>query len=733
MTEVEVEVEGIVKYVNSKNKKYFRLKIGDGKEYRCVCDSHGGLEIEIGDIVHGMCRQEKDDRYGEQFYFLKEPIVILGEDEETISVCVGMGLKKGKLNLVKARSVMKQLMQMLGREEKVCYELDCMANLYMNKGIIRAYLNVLSLNQWKKLLKFWYQFRCQRKLLCLGLTLNEIQGAVKYYEDINYVYYKCLENIYAVASVDMEKCDRINDKLGKDVSNLVKVCGSMVRQLAVWLENSNWVAVPVKIVEAEYGDFEMYVNELKSTFNVAIEFDSIYLPYPYQVETYVAQYIATRVLSLDDELQVSEGSGTLTREQQLAVEYALQNNICCISGAAGTGKTTVIRAIVEELERHGKKYQITSFTGKAVAKLREVLGPSKTSLTPASTKAWTNKAWTTKAAFASVATMNRLMVLPMELCQFEYLIIDEASMVTTPLFYQFIQKFSQPIKIIFVGDPNQLPPIGWGTLFEQLLRVPLIPKISLKQIHRTAQSEENGILLNANRIIEMADKSRSKPSKFEFHLTNNFKHVEGKCDTIISLLQELLDDGLELGDLTILTPYNKDLTYLNQICQLRYNPATTSIKDHWENEWKVGDRVMMKKNHDEVKLMNGEVGLIKTLTSSEMTIQFKGATHKFFLAPQTTQVLTTQFLQLAYAISIHRSQGSEWPNIIIYLPTCRTGPNNFINRRLLYTAITRASKRVWCVGAMSDYVQAVATDVPERYDNLARRLVDHFTIRIEKN
>lgn len=722
------EMGGKVKYINLKNRRYGRIYVREeDKEYRILLKEE--LEFEIGDIIYGICKKK-----GDYYYFEKDPVVILGEEEETIIRCICQALKEIKCSSKNGKKIRDKLWRVFGTDERICYELDRMAGRYMtNDGreIVRNYLHVLSLGQWGKILKWWYKNRCQRRLRCLGLTDDEIQTAIKYFEDINVVYYKCLENTYAIVNLDFEKCEQIQIKLGKTASSLRKMCGLIVRTVDDWLEKKDWVCVPLEDIKKKYTEIDICRSELEEFFDVHFEYDAIYLNYPYRVEQYVATYIADRILSFDSEVTMKKDHQHLNKKQKKAVENALKNNIYCITGPAGTGKTTVIRSIVEELELSKKNYQVTSFTGKAVSKLREILKSKQP------------------------ATLNRLLVMPKDKVKFEYVIIDEASMLTTALFYEFITKFNWPLKIIFIGDPNQLPPIGWGYLYDQLLKVPLIPKTQLKQIHRTSSHETNGILINSTRIIA------PDLSSFSFIQTDNFKMIDGDLSTVITFLQNF---SFPSSSFTILTPYNTDRDRINNICQQQFNTNSQTVQDKWSKTWKLGDIVIITKNNDDSNIMNGDLGHIQTLHQSSILVQFRdGSTHSFSLSPpshkssssssssssnksssnksstnksstnksSSSENLTTQYLELAYALSIHRSQGSEWDDVIIYLP--KTSMSGFVTRSLMYTAITRASKSIFCIGPQILFNKAIQTDNPIRYENLSQRLSLLFTIPTQQN
>lgn len=378
-----------------------------------------------------------------------------------------------------------------------------------------------------------------------------------------------------------------------------------------------------------------------------------------------------------------------------------------------THNTTIIAEIVHNLTLRDEKFAIASFTGKAVARIREVI------------------------KLRSPSTLHRMIARAATIPKFAHLIIDEASMVTTELFYAFIKAFPGPYRITLVGDPNQLQPIGWGTLLEQLLKSKRVPIFRLSQNHRLEKvnGDINGIMANANGLIRAwgGDINEDEPP-FEFVTTDNFSMIDGNIEIVYDVLRALYNSGVPANEITMITPYNKEIDDLNKTAQQIFNETSKSIVDSRGKLWCIRDRVMLLENNYEINVMNAEEGMVTDISPEEIAVQFKdGATHYFKLEPSPedekkddedhpyAKELTVLMLGHCFSISIHRAQGSEWPYVIIAVPA-HTANSSFLNRNLIYTAITRAKRACWIVGDIEAFKAGAFRSAGYRCENLSERL-----------
>jgi hypothetical protein len=387
-----------------------------------------------------------------------------------------------------------------------------------------------------------------------------------------------------------------------------------------------------------------------------------------------------------------------------------------------THNTTCISQIIHNLELRGTSYVLCAFTGKAVARIREVTDKK----TPATIHRLIAKARTTDLTkYGEIKP------------QYEHVIIDEASMVEIELLYKFLQAHPTIKRLTLVGDADQLEPIGWGCVFSQIIKSETVPVYRLTTNYRvyTVNGERDGIILNANAIIH-----HDPTYPFEFSPTSNFSIVEGPIQRVYDILRGCFASGVTPSQLVVISPYNDPLTELNAEFQRIYDVGANSITDSRGTRWMIGDRVMLTQNDATTGIANGEGGSIRDVSPRAILVEF--GTHgifEFLLEPplqantsyrarensdenyENDKVLTVLKLKHAYAITVDKSQGSEWDFVIFCVLTINAG--SFLNSNRGYTAITRAKRACWLVVSEIEPFQSVIVQRPPfRCQNLDKRL-----------
>lgn len=407
-----------------------------------------------------------------------------------------------------------------------------------------------------------------------------------------------------------------------------------------------------------------------------------------------------------------------------------------------THNTTCITQIVHNLELRGVSYALCSFTGKAVARLREVTKKRNSS---------------TMHRLISRAKKNQLDLRPKQfekdlpLHEYEHIVIDEASMVTSELLYDFLREYPKTKRLTLVGDANQLPPIGWGSMFQQLMKSETVPTYRLTTNYRVyvdkSQKDRDGVILNANAII-----SHDSQYPFAFVPTKNFSVIEGPIERVYDIVSACHAGGILPDQIVVITPFTRFLDILNKTFQQIYNMGARSIIDSRGTKWMIGDRVMLTSNDEEIGVFNGESGLICDITEKAILVDFRqSGCHEFLLEPSLDRVnveqgftkgyyrrgkrmeesldgdegdadeRTVQKLLHSFALTVDKSQGSEWDFVIVYIPEFNTG--SFLNKNRIYTAITRTKRCCWCVVSDIALMEMAAVKIPPyRCENLARRL-----------
>jgi hypothetical protein len=764
--EVHVEVYGKINYINAKNKKIFKIYAETlNRTYRCYCDFN--CQIQMGDAIFGRCKYEPNTRYGEQLTFLSKPYVQIASDKESILHCFLKALNSGPNEtyrfyerLIEKNGTLEQSLKLLDRMSLHWYN-------YKDEDVYLPYLTVLSDIQIKMLLKWWYHNRVIRRLNLFGFSNKEIQD---FEISPNTLYEKIVENPYTVFEIPMARCEELLTLMGRqDILNNPdeKCCAEMVRKVYSYMKERGWSGIPTNIFLSLYPDAPKYIETLKERYGIVAEMRTVYLSYVYEIESEIIKMIQRYLSSALMKYEISPDNVSYTRDnlscdQKAAIIGALTQNICIINGSAGTGKTTIIKEIIHNLEIRGIKYKVVSFTGKAVARLKEVLNTKAPS--------------TMHRCIANVKSgKDKKMVKYATDSGFDHLIIDEVSMVTTELFYEFRKIFSFDYKITLVGDMNQLTPISWGSLFDQLVKSQCIPTYSLKQVHRTKSGAENGILINANAIITYYDDDDAPP--FDFVITKNFNMIPGDEKIIDLLVSGLKNVGIIQSQIVIICPYNTKINDLNRICQRIFNGENRHVQDAWGTIWKFKDRVMLTQNNEKINIMNREEGMIIDLTDSEIKVAFADGTSHVFktsipeppplpvqssnkrlnVLSEATQdmhrmltnanvdvkkipkkekfkkkhepILTSNMLRHAYAITVDCAQGTEWEYVIYYLPE-GSKQTSFLNRNRIYTAITRAKIAIWCVGDLLVMNTSATKHPPYRHDNLHKRIISSQTIKL---
>ena len=440
-----------------------------------------------------------------------------------------------------------------------------------------------------------------------------------------------------------------------------------------------------KVVVREYNETKLY-----------------YLPNNYYSENKSVEYVKNlaasrrnipreQLLSVLDKAIVAHGL-KLSDVQQYAVETSLTNGFIIITGGPGTGKTTTLKAVVMAHRYMGHKVLLASPTGRAAKRLAEVSG-------------------------FNASTIHRLLEYDHQTHGFKHnsankldcdvLIIDEASMIDMNLFYSLIQAVPNKASLVLVGDVDQLPSVGAGLVLNELIRSGMVPTVTLNTIFR--QAESSNIIKNAH-LINRGEMPDLTIPDGQTQTDCYFLQAEA-VDKVISLLKNVVAKSLPkkfgyypITDIQVLTPMNRGplgAVALNGILQEILNPAAPNKNElsHANRILREGDKVIQLRNNYDLDVFNGDIGTITSISTEEqeITIDF----------PQSTVVFqTADFVDLAhaYAITVHKSQGSEYPAVVMI---AHTQHYMMLQRNLIYTGLTRAKKTMVFLGSKKDISIAV--------------------------
>ena len=409
----------------------------------------------------------------------------------------------------------------------------------------------------------------------------------------------------------------------------------------------------------------------------------------------------------------------------------MQNGIFILSGGPGTGKTTTINMIIRYFEQEGMDIFLAAPTGRAAKRMTEATGfEAKTIHRLLELNGAVSE--NDKAGGAVHFEKNELNPL-----EADVIIIDEMSMVDIHLFQSLLKAVAPGTRLVMVGDRNQLPSVGPGQVLKDLMESGHITCVVLSKIFR--QAGESDIVVNAHRINEGNEIKLDNKSKDFFFLERDNVNVIYKH--LVLLITQKLPKYVHAGtyDIQVLTPMRKGalgVETLNSILQQYLNPPSPDKieLEHGDFVFRTGDKVMQIKNNYQLEwevvskygiavesgqgVFNGDVGLIKEINETAKTVVVEYDDKRCVTYP----VSGLDEIELAYAITIHKSQGSEYPAVILPL---LTGPRMLFNRNLLYTGVTRAKSCVTILGSRDIVNQMIANkNEQERYTGLRERICE---------
>lgn len=494
---------------------------------------------------------------------------------------------------------------------------------------------------------------------------------------------------------------RACELLGVDASGVEKHYMDMAIDRKLILKQSE---AEVQIYASTFYYMELNVAVMLRELNVKYDFS----------ETAVEQRI--RKIEQLSELELDE-------MQRTAVKEAVRSGLLVITGGPGTGKTTTINTIIQYFESEGMDIALAAPTGRAAKRMSETTGYEAKTI---------HRLLELSGGMDEHAGFERNEQNPLET---DVIIIDEMSMVDITLMHNLLKAVVAGTRLILVGDVNQLPSVGPGCVLKDIIDSHACNVVRLNRIFR--QASESDIILNAHKINRGEPVSLNNKSRDFFFLKRYDANVI--ISICIQLIRQKLPKYVNASpfDIQVLTPMRKGLLgveRLNTILQQYLNPpdGKKAEREHGQTIFRVGDKVMQIKNNYQAEweirsrynipiekglgVFNGDMGIVREINSFSETLTVEYEERRMVEYP----FKELDQLDLAYAITIHKSQGSEYPAVIIPL---LTGPRMLMNRNLLYTAVTRARKCVTLVGDEKAFYNMEANvNEQKRYSGLRDRL-----------
>ena len=699
----------------NENNGYTVLKCAV-KDYSDLVTVVGAMpDTHVGSVLSLEGMWKVDARYGRQFSVEKFeetlPATVYG-----IEKYLGSGLVKGV-----GPKFAKKIVETFGKETLNVIE-DTPEELLKIPGIGKVRVDRITTS---------WQEQKEIKNIMLFLQSHEVSTShatkiFKTYGSESIAIVK--ENPYRLADdiwgIGFKTADSIAQKMGIDKGKFVRLRSGIFYTLNKLAEAGHCYATREQLIskagellEVEEPELEITLDEMLRTNDVirdqAEEQEAIYLPPYYFAESGCARRLI-RLMEADAAKRedperilskVADASKiTYDETQWLAVKTAISSKVMVLTGGPGTGKTTTTLGIISAYQQAGCKIILAAPTGRAAKRMSEAAG-------------------------MEAKTIHRLLEYkPPEGYQKneehpiegDVLILDECSMIDIMLMYNLLKALPEQMSLILIGDTDQLPSVGAGNVLRDIIASQRVPVVRLTQIFRQAQGSR--IIMNAHRINrgESIDMRGGKESDFFFASKTTNQEV---VDTIVQYCKMNLPRYYHMDpftDIQVLTPMQRGecgAVHLNQVLQEAMNPSRIFLR-RGGTQYRLKDKVMQIRNDYDKEVFNGDIGTITKvdMEERELTVLFDDREVVY-------DVTELEELSLAYAVTIHKAQGSEYP--IVVMPFTMS---HFVmlQRNLLYTGVTRAKKILVLVGEKKAVYYAIKNETTAgRNTCLARRLQEN--------
>ena len=669
------------------------------------------LDANVGSVLLVEGSWKVDSRYGRQFmaesWEETMPATVYG-----IEKYLGSGLIKGV-----GPKFAQRIVRMFGTETIAVIE-DDIDRLRQVEGIGSKRISMIK-ESWQK--------QKEVKNIMLFLQSNGVSTAyaAKIYKEYgNAAIDKVKENPFRLADdiwgIGFRTADTIAAKLGFGKDSFVRLRSGILYTLSaladeghVYAERDQLADKAVELLEADIANVQMTLDNMLQAEELIFEEDAIFLP----AFNYAEKGTAHKLIQLAedvsgfDSLRPESQVDVAALEKMLGIQYdevqaqavqeAARSKVMVLTGGPGTGKTTTVQGIIAAYGQMGLRILLAAPTGRAAKRMSEATGlPAKTIHRLLECK--------------PPEGYQRNEENPLE---GDVLIVDECSMIDIILMNSLLKALPRNMRLVLVGDIDQLPSVGAGNVLRDIIDSGRFPVIRLTRIFRQAQ--QSRIITNAHRINQGEFPDISNGRNTDFFFINN-EEPEAAVQEIVALVSSKLPRyyGVKPSEVQVLTPMQRGVlggTNLNQTLQAALNPEGEGLR-RGGFIFRLYDKVMQVKNNYDKEVFNGDIGRITAVDLQERTLQvmFDGRVIEY-------DVSELDELVHAYATTIHKAQGSEYP--IVVMPVLMT---HFVmlQRNLLYTGITRAKKVLVLIGSKKALAYAVHNvTVSQRNTKLKERLM----------
>ncbi len=581
------------------------------------------------------------------------------------------------------------------------------------------------------------------KMYDSGLTTKNIMKLYEKYEDktLNHIYNDPYNLIYELEGFGFKKADTLAIKLGFEKTDSKRIQALIIYTLFNLSESYGMCfvtkdslfteAIRINLQQIDDSILDKGLNNLKAKGRIIIDNNNIYLKPIYEAEIEFSERIKSmntksrlKVNRIEEcILSYQESSNIVFSEDQVnAIKNSLSNKISVITGGPGTGKTTIIKAIIESYallngynildDSAYREIRLLAPTGKAAKRLKEKC----------------NFAAETIHKALGYDQDGNFMYDEQNKLPCKLIIIDEVSMIDLLLVNNLFKAIKDNTRVVFVGDKNQLPSIACGEVLNDLITSNLITVSYLETIYR--QKNNSGIVNLAKMI------NNGNVDENVFHDNNDLHFVPCRDNDIANLIVRYISIAMKQGydlkeDITVLIPMYKGtngIDNINDLVSEVYNKEYSYSFSHKEKLFKKNDKVIQLVNSKELKIYNGDIGFI----DEEVLVNVDGKSTKkinVIFDNRIVKLDVNEFdnVKLAYSTSIHKSQGSEYKVVIMPITKAH---NIMLKRKLLYTGVTRAKEKLILIGDYNAFLNGISKIEDKRHSTLAYRLNNKLNLDI---
>ena len=670
--------------------------------------------IMYGNVIH-------NKKYGIQFNTVKYDRILPLEKDGLVAF-----LSSDIFNKVGIKTA-KKIVEYLG-----CDCLKLIIQDYNNLLIVPKMTEKMAISIRNNLLKYNESFDMIVFLTDFGFNMSDSIKIYNYYKDktkdtvLNNIY----DLIYNIDSINFNKVDSLREKTNikiDDETRILALILNIMENLCFSLGDTylslNYIYSSfLKIYDNELSldSFSFYLNKLNKMGKIIIDDDKYSLAFYYKNELYISSFVyllankeKEKIKNIEVKIEKLEHKFNIfyNDEQKKAIKEALENNFSIITGGPGTGKTTIIKAICElfkiisgySYEKLEEKLILLAPTGRAAKRMSEAcLFPSYT--------IHRYLRWNKENNSFGLNENNKSKA--------EFIIVDEVSMIDTNLLCNLFKALAKNIKIVFIGDYNQLESVAPGNVLKDLIDSDIVNTIFLKEIYR---QEANSYITSFAYEINSGELSESFLNK-----KHDYNFIKCIDDDILKLtcqvVKKALDKNYSMQDIEVLAPIYKGINgidNLNKYLQSIFNPKSNNKNEiiYGNIIYRENDKVLQLENMPDNNVFNGDIGFITKIDGDEITIDFDGNVVKY-------KRKDLNMIKHGYAISIHKAQGSEFK--IVIMPVSISYKMMFY-RKIIYTAVSRAKRSLTLIGDPMFFSNSVYKNVNKvRNTNLKKLILDNI-------